>query len=320
MEKDEQRVYLKQADRIEITTLVDGYTEIFMQGTDLVKRHPLIREGDLGLPLLAEHGLSWLVDLYEGSNHHQILLDAGWTDIPIPYNIRNMGINLDKVEAVVLSHGHIDHWGGIYGLYRNDLVSKQAPFIAHPDTFYRRLIKLPNGTSFMMPYKLNKWALNGLGVTIQENKKPLLLADGLALVTGEVERVTDFELSLPEQWKYENGELKPDPDTWDDQGLIFDIKKKGLVVLQSCSHSGIINNIQYAKKLTGQNTLYAVMGGFHLGGHWQSRTPATIAEIKKERPALVMATHCTGWDSIRQFEKEMPDAFAPNAVGSKICL
>ncbi|MBU2652704.1 MAG: MBL fold metallo-hydrolase [Bacteroidetes bacterium] len=319
MEKEMRRMSLKQADRIEITTLVDSYTEIFMKSTEFVKRNPLIQEGDICLPLLAEHGLSWLIDIYEGSNHHQIMLDAGWTDIPIPYNIKNMGTNLDNVEALVLSHGHLDHYGGIFGLYRDGIIPKEATFVAHPDAFNRRVIKLPTGTNFMMPH-MKKYPLEGLGVTIHENKEPVLLADGFALVTGEVERVTDFEISLPEQWKYEDGEIRPDHDTLDDQGIIFNVKDKGLVVLQSCSHSGIINNILYAKKLTGQNTVYAVLGGLHLSGHWESRTPATIAEIKKEQPALLVATHCTGWNSMLAFQREMPEEFSANSVGAKICL
>ena len=107
-------VSLKAVDRVEITTLIDNYVDLLLPGTALMTRPPLAKEGKvLSDTLLAEHGLSLLITVYQSENKHTILLDAGYTKVGVLHNMALLGINIEAIEAIVLSHGHMDHIGGL---------------------------------------------------------------------------------------------------------------------------------------------------------------------------------------------------------------
>lgn len=316
---EEETIELRQADRIEITTLVDNYTDAFLPDRDRVKRNPLIVEGNITRGLLADHGFSLLIKVFQGDEGHEFLLDAGWVEVAVPYNLETLGISLRHVEAVILGHGHLDHFGGLVKLYKDNLVPRTAPLLAHPDAFLQRFVAFPDGRTARMP-QLLKRPFQHLGVEIHENRTPLSIGGGLGLLTGEIERVTDFEIGFPPGRKFENGELRPDTLVLDEQAVLFNVKGKGLVVVTSCSHPGIINTLLYAQKLTGERKIYAVIGGFHLTGPWQSLVERTIEEMKRFSPEVVVPTHCTGWYGVTRFSQEMPEQFVLNSVGTRILL
>lgn len=101
-----------------------------------------------------------------------------------------------------------------------------------------------------------------------------------------------------------------------DQGLVIKLKGKGPVVISGCAHAGIINTVEYAKKITGTDRVHAVMGGFHLRGQvFDPIIQPTIDEMKRIDPDYVVSMHCTGWKAINQFAEEMPEKFLLNTVG-----
>ena len=117
-----------------------------------------------------------------------------------------------------------------------------------------------------------------------------------------------------------DGELVQDTFS-DDQSLVIDVKDKGLVVISGCAHSGIINSVSYARELTGQRDVCAVLGGFHLSGPAMSPAVApTIAELKKMSPRLICPMHCTGFGTIARIAGEMPQAFVLNSAGTRITI
>jgi len=186
---------LKKAERVEITTLADNYTDAFLTSTDTVKRAPVIVEGNLTRGLLAEHGLSLLVDVFADSDHHRILLDAGWVGIPIPFNLETLGLNLENIEAVVLGHGHVDHFGGLLRLYSERLIPRDAPLIVHPDAFTQRSIEVA-GQIVRLP-QLTRTPFHHLGVKIQENKTPVLLGAGSGLSHRRSRKSDRFRKGFP---------------------------------------------------------------------------------------------------------------------------
>ena len=115
---------------------------------------------------------------------------------------------------------------------------------------------------------------------------------------------------------YRNGsELLPN-DIDDDQALVINVKDKGLIVLSGCAHSGIVNTIEHAKAFTGIDTVYAIIGGFHLAPAKDEEISKTIEYIKKEKPTYVIPTHCSGFQAISNFAQEMPDEFIEGVVGA----
>ena len=139
-------------------------------------------------------------------------------------------------------------------------------------------------------------------------------------MTGEVERTTAFEKGMLNALIEMDGKLKPDPIK-DDQALVMKLKQKGLVVISGCSHAGIINTVLYAKKLTGVEKVYAVLGGFHLSGaDYEKILEKTIDELKALSPAVIVPMHCTGRKAMELLSREFPAAFVLNSVGSKITL
>jgi 7,8-dihydropterin-6-yl-methyl-4-(beta-D-ribofuranosyl)aminobenzene 5'-phosphate synthase len=302
---------MREADRLEITILVDNYTDLLLlQSTEVVKRP---RVPPPRAPL-AEHGLSCLLKVYAGSEEHAVLMDAGIAATALFHNADLLNIDLSQVESVVLSHGHFDHFGGLPEFLSQ--ADKGTPLTLHPDAFLQRRLNIPGvGRPVEMP-TLDEEALVEDGAVLHKAKTASALATDLVLVTGEVERITAFERGFP--WAEANieGQWVVDP-FHDDQGLAVKVKDKGLVVIGGCSHAGIINTVKQAQKAAGTDTVHAVLGGFHLTGPlFEPIIGPTIAEMKHLEPAYIVPMHCTGWKAINAFAKEMPEQFVLNSVGT----
>jgi Metal-dependent hydrolases of the beta-lactamase superfamily II len=219
----------------------------------------------------AEHGLSFLVEADK-----KILFDTGSSDL-IEYNARILGINLSKIDTIVLSHGHDDHSGGLMQFQGQHL-------ICHPDTFIERFRK-SNGTALGI-----RWSEAEIRnrFSVQASKEPIRLGEQLYFL-GEIPRATDFE-SRSTAFKKADGS---DDFVMDDSGLAV-ITPKGLVVISGCAHSGVCNMVLHAKNVTGIDKVHAVIGGFHLQND-DEITRRTIEWLKSEIVEQVIPCHCTGF-------------------------
>ena len=300
---------LKPADRVEVTVLVDNYIDIFApQSTPVDQR----LQFNPGRQLLAEHGLSCLVRVFAGKKGHMVLLDTGLSQNCMAWNARQLGISLAGIEAVVLSHGHFDHTGGLPGLVAG--AGRQVPLIAHPDAFLMKRMTGPKGTAELPPP--DAVALKKAGADILLRSEPSTLAAGHLLMTGDVERKTPFEKGMPGMEMFMDGCWQPDPIS-DDQALVINVKDKGLVVLSGCAHAGIINTVEYVRQITGIDHIHAVLGGFHLTGPAFAQViPPTIERMQKIDPDYIVPMHCTGWDAINRFMAAMPGTCILNTVGT----
>jgi 7,8-dihydropterin-6-yl-methyl-4-(beta-D-ribofuranosyl)aminobenzene 5'-phosphate synthase len=126
---------------------------------------------------------------------------------------------------------------------------------------------------------------------------------------------------MPIHQAWRNGDWEADPLIHDDQAVVLHVRDKGLVVLTGCGHSGIVNIVRHAKALTGVDTVYAVLGGFHLtGGIFEAIIPQTVAALAEENLGVLVPAHCTGWKAQHALAAGLPDAFKPNSVGSRFEL
>jgi 7,8-dihydropterin-6-yl-methyl-4-(beta-D-ribofuranosyl)aminobenzene 5'-phosphate synthase len=313
-------VSLKTVDRIEVTTLMDNYVDLLLPSTDIIVRPPLAKEGKIkDDTLLAEHGFSLLVTVYQGEEKHTILFDTGYTKVGVLHNMAQLGVDIEEIEAIVLSHGHMDHTGTLYGIL--DKISRTIPLVLHPDIFqYPRYTRRPDGAKSVWPRTLVKDDLKTKNVEIIESKSSVCITDDMIMVTGEVERTTSFEKGMPNALLEQDGELVHDPII-DDQSIAMKLNGKGLVVISGCAHAGIVNTLMFAQKATGEQKIHAVMGGFHLSGpFFEKFHDPTVDALKKINPDVLMPMHCTGWKAIKRFQKEFPESFVLNSVGSKLML
>jgi 7,8-dihydropterin-6-yl-methyl-4-(beta-D-ribofuranosyl)aminobenzene 5'-phosphate synthase len=317
-------------DRVEVFCLVDNVVDGLLVSTDVAKRAPirpkdgpfdpaeLMASGRAPRTLRAEHGFSALITTYRDNGRGSILLDTGMTVDALAHNIAVLGVDPKTAQAVVLSHGHFDHTGGLNGFptgLRNGL-----PLIVHPDAWLERRRAIPNSEPIPIP-NLSKQAVVGAGFDVIETRGPSYLLDGSLLVTGEVERTTGFENGFPGQEALRDGQWIPDAAVLDDQAVVVNVRGKGLVVVSGCGHAGIVNILRYARKLTGVERVHAVIGGFHLSGpQFEPIIPATIAAIRDFAPKWVVPMHCTGWKAVHAFVAAMPEEFIQSSVGTTYVL
>ena len=192
------------------------------------------------------------------------------------------------------------------------------PLVLHPDVWRDRKVVFPTGVEIHMPPPSHN-DLEREGVSIVEERGPSLLLDGMVLATGQVERLTDFEKGFPLQQARTNGGWEADIWMWDDQAIVYHLKDKGLVVLSSCSHAGVINVLQHAQRLTGFDRVYAFVGGLHLtGGLFEAIIPRTIAALGLIGPAIVVPGHCTGWNATHELARQLPEAYIQTSVGTRL--
>ncbi|MDD5419083.1 MAG: MBL fold metallo-hydrolase [Methanomicrobiaceae archaeon] len=301
----------READRVEVMVLVDNYTDILqMQQTELVRRSQVPPPN----ALYAEHGLSCLVTVHAGGEKHAVLMDAGISPECLIHNAEVLNLDLSSIEAIALSHGHFDHFGGLIPVLRR--IGGSRPLYLHPDAFLPRRMNLP-GLERPVPLpRLDRDALQAGGAEIRASQDATTFAGGLLSLTGEIERKTPYEKGFPLAEAEIDGRWIVDPFR-DDQALIAVLKGKGLVIISGCAHAGIVNTVEHARSVTGVQRVHAILGGFHLTGPlFEPVIPQTIAGIQTIRPDWLMPMHCTGWNAITQFAGAFPEQFILNTVGT----
>ena len=311
-------ISLKPVIKARITTLVDNYSDVFLKTTERVHRPPMAREGKRTPPLLAEHGLSFMVEAWDEKDHYAVIMDFGVSHMAMPHNLSVLGIETAEVDTFVLSHGHHDHTGALKTVL--SALSEPVEVIVHPHAFLEdRIHRFPNGTEVPIP-SLKKEDIEGTGCSVMEATRPTVLAGGHMATLTEIPRQVDFEKGMPTTY-YRKGDNLYKDHIKDDQGIVMSVREKGLVVITGCGHSGVINTVRYAQDITGIDQIYAVIGGFHLTGpSFEPFIQPTIEEMKRFSPQVIVPCHCTGWEAIKAFEKAFPDAFVLNAVGTRIDL
>ena len=313
-------IALKAIEQVEITTLMDNYIDILLESTSTVRRPPLAKEGRIPTDsLVAEHGLSLLVRTSGGGAAHTILLDTGYNAGSLMHNMAWLGTDLSAIEALVISHSHMDHAGALYPLVEK--IRRPIPLVAHPDIFARlRILKTKDGREIRFPACYDRERLESAGLELVESKEPTAIAGNTILVTGEVARTTDFEKGMPGAYVEKDRHLLPDP-IMDDQSLIVHLRGKGLVLITGCCHAGIINTIRYAQDITGIGEVYAVLGGLHLSGPaFAPIVERTIEELQRIHPEVIVPMHCTGWESTKRLAEAFKRGFVLNSVGTTYVL
>lgn len=257
-----------------------------MKLTVLIDNNTLIDRYFLGEP-----GVSYLIQ----NDNKQILFDVGYSNAFI-INAQKLNLNLLQNDFVILSHGHLDHTWGLDPLIKlyTEAKIESVPFknpnlIAHPDIFKTRSVD----------------GLNEIGCTISESKaakhfemkltkEPFWLTDKLVFL-GEIERSNDFE-NLKPVGKIHTNDKTEDDFLLDDTALAFK-GDQGLVVITGCSHSGICNIIEHAKKVCKEDKVVDVIGGFHLMKPSHKQLKGTIDYFQKLQPKELHACHCVDLDS-----------------------
>lgn len=301
---------LGELERVEVTILVDNYTDLLLlQSTPVVKRPPILPPN----AFLAEHGFSCLIKTVD-VEEHLFLMDVGISGTCLLHNAQLLKIDLSKVEALILSHGHFDHCWALREILPK--VPKGIPLILHPDAFLPRRLNLPAFKILVPAPSPDENMLREAGMEVRKIREDSALAAGRLLVLGEIERVTEFEKGMPGAEAEIKGQWVKDPFS-DDRGVAVKVKNKGLVVIGGCSHAGIINTVRHAQKATGTSKVHAVLGGFHLTGPMlEPIIGPTIGEMKTIGPEYIVPTHCTGWKAMNEFARAMPDQFQLNSVGT----
>jgi 7,8-dihydropterin-6-yl-methyl-4-(beta-D-ribofuranosyl)aminobenzene 5'-phosphate synthase len=311
-------VRLKEVDTVEILTLQDNFIDIAAHdGTAIVQRAASEDASGNRVSILAEHGFSAVVSLSAGGKTRQALFDFGFSATGALQNARSLGVDLGSIEAMVLSHGHMDHHGGL-SAFVESLGGRGIELVLHPAAFRgARYIKLSEERRLRLPSP-DLERLEKAGVRVVPSRTPHTLLGDTLLFLGEVPKRTEFEKGMLKA-RYEEGGMEKFDPIEDDSAVVAHVKGKGLVVLSGCAHSGIVNTVAYAREVTGIEQVYAVMGGFHLtGADSEPIIGRTTEALKAIDPRYIVPTHCTGRKASMHIEREMPDRFLLNMSGTKM--
>ncbi len=239
----------------------------------------ILTENVAGGKFFAEHGLSYLIEI----DGEKILFDTGHTDVFLK-NAGLLGIDIQKdVKKVVLSHGHWDHGDGLQYIEDKQLIT-------HPASFLKRYRKADHST---VKLRLSKEEISSK-FRLTESKGSYKITTNLFFL-GEIPRINNFE-SKTTTFELENG----DEDFIPDDSALAAVVNNELVVITGCSHSGICNICEYAKKITGVEKLAAVIGGFHLKQQ-NRQTTETINYFKENSVKRLLPSHCTELPAMAAF-------------------
>jgi 7,8-dihydropterin-6-yl-methyl-4-(beta-D-ribofuranosyl)aminobenzene 5'-phosphate synthase len=312
-------VKIPEVEKLTITVVTDNYYDCLRLPDRIAKRTNLV---DPGLTLHAEHGLIYYIETVLNGKTSTFMFDFGWDFQGVTRNLQLLGIDLSKLDALGVSHGHLDHIGNLVMLLKANkaIIKKGIPLYVGGEAFSRRYVKFPPVFGPVAGLndlgQLNRDDLEGTKmVKTIEVKEPTPIVPG-AYLTGDIERVTDYEKGSPILLIKRGGKLVKDLFPGE-QSVVFNVKGKGLVVLSSCAHAGIVNTVKHAQKMTGIDKVHAVMGGFHLTNAPPAVIQKSVAGIKAIGPDYIAPMHCSGWEAITSFQREMPKQFILSMAGTR---
>jgi len=330
-------------DRVVVQEVTDGAHDIFLRGAELpglsVQRVGAAAFAPQGRTLSSEWGLALHIESKKGGETRRYLLDFGFTPGVYLNNLDLLKIDPAEVDALILSHGHFDHLGGLIGFLeaqRSHMRKDLRLYTGGEDIFCHRLNRNPDG-SFSDFGVLDRYRLKGLAVEPILSETPAVI-EGHAFTTGAVPR-TSIEHVLPNTWvkygisdglgcdtnvymnrHFTEDELagKPQPDQhWHEHATCFRLADRGLVVISSCGHAGIINTLRRAQEVSGVEKIYALVGGFHLAPAPDDYLRQVMAGLQKFDLEHVLPMHCSGQNFIDLAKQEMPEKLVLCTTGSR---
>ena len=323
-------------DTLKITVVMDSSHDIFLRAESpkavKVKRTPGFE--DYRKTLHNQWGLSLALESGAGATRRQVLLDFGYQPETLLANMEMLRVDPSKFDAIVLSHGHFDHFGGLVGFlakHRAVLRPDITLYVGGEDNFCDRKRRTPTPGHFTDFGFLDRREIAAQRVKMVTCEKPTVIADH-AFTSGTIKRA-GFERVLPNTLvKYgKDGEIgcdavafpgretgKPIHDEHvHEHATCYNVRDRGLVVITSCGHAGILNTIRQAMEASGVKKLHALVGGFHLAVAPDDYLKQAVAELKALDPDVVIPMHCSGINFIQAMRETMPDRLALSTTGSE---
>lgn len=324
-------------DRLAIRVLVDSSYDLFFRPAEVngVKIAPPPPKPDYRRTLHNEWGLSLWLESERGADKRTVMLDYGYSPAVLLNNMELTGVDPGKIDALVVSHGHYDHFGGLQGFldkFRGVLPADVKLYAGGEDNFCHRVQGNPQqGFADFGTLDRRELASKKVATVLCEN--PTVIA-GHAFTTGKIER-SSIERVLPNSFVERgikdglgcnashylpaelDGKIVPDEHTHE-HATCFNIKDKGLVVISSCGHVGIVNSVRQAQKVSGVQKVHAIVGGFHLGPAPKDYLTQVVAEIKKLEPDVLIPMHCSGLNFVAEARAQMPANVMVTTTGSRM--
>jgi 7,8-dihydropterin-6-yl-methyl-4-(beta-D-ribofuranosyl)aminobenzene 5'-phosphate synthase len=288
-----------------------------------------------GKSLLGEFGLAMHLESRRGNETRNMLLDFGFTPETLNNNLRMLGIVPESIDAMILSHGHYDHFGGLVGFLqqnRGHLRDELPLYLGGEECFCTREWTIGKPQDFG---SLDRKALADAQVQVVFAQTPAVLA-GHAFTTGQIPLATFEKVLAPSRMtvglqdgigcfpdmlpeKKRTARVVPD-DFEHELATCFNIKGRGLVVLACRGHRGVVNSVKRAMEIAGIKKVHAVAGGFHLAPHNEDYVREPVAALKEINPDCVIPMHCSGETFIDIVQQEMPNKFIRSYTGSRYIL
>lgn len=297
-----------QAQSLSMTVVVDNIINIFLPS-----------QGPLHYPqpgpcssLLAEQGLSLWIEVTDAEgNPTRVLYDFGRGEDVVRHNLRLLGIDPSTADYLVLSHGHIDHYGGLMRLLAENRIN--APLVAHPATFGARGIKRLDG-SLAGPWVLERERVEAsLAVPPIIASEPRQLGPGL-WSSGGIGHFSPLDRPFKAAVRRQGEDWVPDAFE-DDQAIFVNLAGRGLVVITGCCHAGLFNTLAKAQEIFPGAPLYGLIGGLHWNFLSESELDEVIGALAKYEPQWVLATHCTGALATHMLRDRFGERCPFNTVG-----
>lgn len=275
----------------------------------MIKITVLIENTVGGPPGLAgEHGLAMWVETAD----HRFLYDTGQSGAVVR-NAVILGAPLAEADAVVLSHGHYDHTGGLRAVLKT--VGRRVPVYAHPDLFSRHRVAGRPDRYAGVPFDRDELKSCGAEFRWVEEARQIFPA---VWASGAVPRTNAFERGDPRLYVLRDGRRIPDP-LRDDLSLYL-VTPNGLVILTGCAHAGVVNIVEHARSVTGCDRVRALIGGTHLGSVDEGQVEETIAHLKGLDLELLAAMHCTGPPVAARLAAVFGRRFSFGSTGFSFCF
>jgi 7,8-dihydropterin-6-yl-methyl-4-(beta-D-ribofuranosyl)aminobenzene 5'-phosphate synthase len=274
---------------------------------------------DINITILAENSAApggigeWGFSALVEADGKRVLFDTGAGTAAL-MNAATLKTDLGHIDAIVLSHGHYDHTGGLY-----EVLDRTGPVTvyAHPDIFASKYGSLDGSPPRFIGIAVRREALEARGAAFSLSAGPQRISDHI-ITTGEVPLATEYE-SVEDYLKVKRGDaLEKDPLA-DDLSLVIEADY-GLVVLLGCAHRGIVNNLLQAKRVTGREDLYAAIGGTHLVHADRERLESTAGALLELGVRYLGAAHCTGFKASAYLSEVFGERFFPANAGMKLTL